>query len=92
MLKPVLLEKAKAEEALRGSGMEFVIVRPGGLTNDAATGTGALTESTTVCGPITREDVASLVSRCVFSDKAANKTLSAIDSDKASDAFDSFAV
>lgn len=92
VLKPVLLEKAKAEEALRGSGMEFVIVRPGGLTNDAATGTGALTESTTVCGPITREDVASLVSRCVFSDKAANKTLSAIDSDKASDAFDSFAV
>jgi nucleoside-diphosphate-sugar epimerase len=41
-LKPVLVEKAKAEEHLKAvsakTGMPYVIVRPGGLKSEPATG------------------------------------------------------
>ena len=83
VLKPVLLEKAKAEERLfavaKASGMAAVVVRPGGLKSAPATGTGVLTEDATVCGAIHRADVADLVVRCVLRSKADGKTLSAVD-------------
>ena len=83
VLKPVLLEKAKAEERLMAvaaaSGMAVCVVRPGGLKTAPATGTGVLTEDTTVCGAIHRADVAELVVRCVLRDKSAGKVLSAVD-------------
>ena len=48
-LKPVLLEKVKAEERLKElakeKGLPFCIVRPGGLKSEPATGTGVLTEA-----------------------------------------------
>ena len=81
-LEPVLVEKAKAEEALRASGMEYVIIRPGGLKSEPATGKGVLTEDTSVCGSITREDVAELVAKCLWSDEAVKKTVSAVDSEQ----------
>lgn len=41
MLKPVLVEKDKAEAVLMAQDkMDWVIIRPGGLTNDPATGNG----------------------------------------------------
>jgi nucleoside-diphosphate-sugar epimerase len=83
VLKPVLLEKAKAEERLMAlaaaSGMAAVIVRPGGLKTAPATGTGVLTEDTSVCGAIHRADVADLVVRCALRTKADGKVLSAVD-------------
>lgn len=80
-LEPVLVEKTKAEERLKelGNEMEYVIVRPGGLKSDPATGNGVLTEDVRVCGAIHREDVAELVCQAVFSEKAKNKVLSAVD-------------
>lgn len=53
--------------------MEFVIVRPGGLKTEPATGNAVLTEDNTVCGGIHREDCADLIVNCLFSDKAKNK-------------------
>ena len=50
-----------------GDQMEYVIIRPGGLKSDGATGNGILTEDVNVCGSIQREDVAELIQRCVFS-------------------------
>ena len=48
-LKPVLLEKVKAEDRLKElakeKGLPFCIVRPGGLKSEPATGTGVLTEA-----------------------------------------------
>lgn len=83
VLKPVLLEKEKAEARLvavgKASGMAVVIVRPGGLKTAPPTGTGCLTEDTTVCGAIHRADVASLVVKAALSDKANGKVLSAVD-------------
>mmetsp|Transcript_8323 Transcript_8323/g.20579 ORF Transcript_8323/g.20579 Transcript_8323/m.20579 type:complete len:299 (-) Transcript_8323:101-997(-) len=81
VLKPVLLEKEKAEERLKqlSGDMEFVIIRPGGLKSEPKTGEGVLTQDVTVCGPIHREDVASLVCKCLFSAEAANQVYSAVD-------------
>ena len=83
VLRPVLLEKDKAEAHLmkvsQATGMAAVIVRPGGLKTAPATGTAVLTEDTTVCGAIHRADVASLVVAATLSDKANGKTLSAVD-------------
>ena len=80
VLKPVLLAKEKAEARLKQlAPMQWVIIRPGGLKTAPATGTGVLTESTSVCGAIHRADVAALVCKAVLKDKANSKVLHAVD-------------
>lgn len=82
VLKPVLLEKAKAEEKLKSTDMDWIIIRPGGLQSEDPSGNGVLTEDTNVCGTITRADVADLVCKALRSDKADRKVLSAVDTGK----------
>lgn len=83
VLKPVLLQKERAEARLAAvcaeKGMSFVVVRPGGLTSAPPAGTAVLTEDVTVCGPISRADVAGLVVAALLSDRANGRTLSAVD-------------
>ena len=43
-LRPVLIEKEKAENHLIESGMIYTVIRPGGLKSEPATGNGILTE------------------------------------------------
>jgi uncharacterized protein YbjT (DUF2867 family) len=78
-LKAVLIEKEQAEQHLIASGLTYVIIRPGGLKSDPATGNGILTEDCRVAGTIHREDVAALACRCLQSDAVNNKVLSAVD-------------
>jgi nucleoside-diphosphate-sugar epimerase len=78
-LKAVLIEKEQAEQYLIASGLTYVIVRPGGLKSNPATGNGILTEDYRVAGTIHREDVADLVCRCLSSEAANNKILAAVD-------------
>ena len=97
-LKPVLLEKVKAEDKLKelaeANGMEFCIVRPGGLKSEPATGTGVLTEDVNICGAIHRADVASLVVKCVLKASTNGKVLSCVDKEQLFDqpAFEEFAI
>jgi nucleoside-diphosphate-sugar epimerase len=78
-LKPVLVEKEKAEQHLIASGLTYTIIRPGGLKSEPATGNGILTEDPRIVGSIHRADVAQLVVRSLISDSANNKVLSAVD-------------
>ena len=82
-LKPVLIEKAKAEEREGGErerrGMEYAIVRPGGLKSEPGDGHPVFTEDKSICGAIHREDVADLVIKCVLKAKTNGKVLSAVD-------------
>ena len=78
-LRSVLIEKEKAEKHLIDSGLTYTIIRPGGLKSEAATQNAILTEDPRIAGIINRADVAKLVCRCLNSDKANNKVLSAID-------------
>lgn len=82
VLKPVLLEKEKAEEKLKSTDMDWIIIRPGGLQSEEPSGTGVLTEDTSVCGVITRGDVAELVCKCMVTSSADKKVLSAVDTEK----------
>lgn len=78
-LGTVLIEKEKAEKHLIESGLTYTVIRPGGLKSEPATGNGVLTEDYKVAGTIHRPDVAQLVCKCLFSDAANNKILSAVD-------------
>src|SRR4028119_1726973 len=78
-LRPVLIEKEKAENHLIESGMIYTVIRPGGLKSEPATGNGILTEDCRVAGSIHRADVAQLVCQCLVSDAASNKVVSAVD-------------
>ncbi|CAI7792950.1 unnamed protein product [Closterium sp. NIES-54] len=83
VLGPVLVEKEKSEERLKASEkLKWTIVRPGGLLSDAASGSGILTEDSSVVGVISRADVAQLILRILFQEKAEGKVFSAIDAQK----------
>jgi uncharacterized protein YbjT (DUF2867 family) len=53
--------KADADQALRKSGLDYTIVRPGSLTNDPGEGTVDLAERLGRRGSIPREDVAAVL-------------------------------
>ena len=78
-LGPVLAEKEKAEKYLIESGLTYTIIRPGGLKSEPATGNGVLSENPKTAGTIHRADVAQLVCRCLNSEGANKKILSAVD-------------
>ncbi len=78
-LAAVLADKEKAEQYLIDSGLNYTIVRPGGLKSEPATGNGVLTLDTHVAGSICRSDVATLVCQCLTSESAKNQVLSAFD-------------
>jgi uncharacterized protein YbjT (DUF2867 family) len=57
-MRPYLRAKAAADAALRESGLEWTIVRPGGLTDDTGSGHVAAAPSLGRYGEIPRDDVA----------------------------------
>jgi uncharacterized protein YbjT (DUF2867 family) len=79
VLGPVLKEKAQAEDYLAASGLEYTVIRPGGLVSESATGKEVLTADPTVAGSIPRAAVAALTVACLGSDRAINRIFSAID-------------
>ncbi|SFR53619.1 NAD(P)H-binding [Marinobacter daqiaonensis] len=56
-----LRAKQKADEHLRASGLDYTIVRPGPLTNDAGTGRVEISGKLERTGSIPREDVATVL-------------------------------
>jgi len=77
-LGPVLAEKEQAENHLMASGLTYIVIRPGGLRSEPPKGEGVLTEDPLIAGSIHRADVADLVCRCLNSEQADNKVLSAV--------------
>jgi uncharacterized protein YbjT (DUF2867 family) len=59
-----LQAKGKADDDLRASGLDFTVVKPGRLTNDAATDRVALAEEVER-GEVTRDDVAAVLYACL---------------------------
>jgi uncharacterized protein YbjT (DUF2867 family) len=59
-----LRAKAGADEALRASGLDYTIVRPGGLTDDPGTGLVSIAERLDR-GQIPRADVAAVFLACL---------------------------
>src|SRR6478735_11210661 len=61
-----LRAKGRADEAVRASGLDATVVRPGGLTNDAGTGRVHLGEHLS-SGQVTRDDVAAVLAAVLTS-------------------------
>jgi uncharacterized protein YbjT (DUF2867 family) len=72
--------KHDADEALAASGLDFTIVRPGMLTNDA--GTGLVTVGPTVeRGEVSRDDVASVLFAVLQDDELIGSTFELVGGD-----------
>jgi uncharacterized protein YbjT (DUF2867 family) len=79
-LSNVLPQKTRAEEELRASGLEFTILRPGGLPPGIiGTGGGMLSEDISTMGFIKRPDLARLVVGVLDDRRTIGKTFSVID-------------
>jgi uncharacterized protein YbjT (DUF2867 family) len=70
--------KTEAENYLRESGLDWTILRPGGLNEDAETGTGELHEEC-IMGVITTAELAKLTLRCLDDGSSIGKVYHTID-------------
>jgi uncharacterized protein YbjT (DUF2867 family) len=77
-----LRAKGRADEAVRASGLDATVVRPGGLTNDAGTGRVRLGESLPR-GQVTRDDVAAVLVAVLDSPSTIGRTADLIGGDTA---------
>ena len=78
-LGPVLEEKTLGENYLMASGLDYTILRPGGMNNNPASGTAIRTEDRSVMGVISRADLARLVVECLDDPLTIGKVFHAID-------------
>lgn len=77
-LGEALIEKTKAEEFLRNQKFPWIIVRPGGLTHEEASGQYkfSMTEDLTTAGYISRKDVANAIVKQIDSDDFIGQSVS----------------
>ena len=75
-----LQAKGKADDDLRASGLEYTVVKPGGLTNDP--GTGRVDLRTTVeRGQVPRDDVAAVLAAVLAAPDTIGKTVELVSGD-----------
>jgi uncharacterized protein YbjT (DUF2867 family) len=73
-MRPYLEAKAEADAALQASGLDFTIVRPGRLTDDAGTGLVDVAPRLGRRGSIPRDDVAATLQACLETDATIGET------------------
>jgi uncharacterized protein YbjT (DUF2867 family) len=79
VLRWAVREKNKAEQALLESGLDYVIIRPGWMNDDPATGDVLVAESSkTMTGSIPRADVARLMVASLFAPDVVNRTFEVV--------------
>jgi uncharacterized protein YbjT (DUF2867 family) len=72
-MKPYYEAKADADKAVMESGLDYTIVRPGGLTNDPGTGKVQIAERLEGGGSVTRDDVAAVLAEVLRADNTIGK-------------------
>ncbi len=80
-MRPYLRAKARADERLRGSGLDYTIVRPGSLTDKEGTGRVEAAERLGRRGEIPREDVARTLALALESPNTTGKTFEVLAGD-----------
>ena len=79
-LSKVLPQKTAAEDYIRTSGLDYTILRPGGLPPGIIpTGEGILSEDAATMGFIKRPDLARLIVGVLYDDRTIGKTLAVVD-------------
>jgi uncharacterized protein YbjT (DUF2867 family) len=79
-MRPYYDAKGAADEALQASGLDYVIARPGHLTDDP--GTGRIKVGTDIgAGSITRDDVAATLAEVLIADNTIGVTFDVLQGD-----------
>jgi uncharacterized protein YbjT (DUF2867 family) len=78
-MRPYQQAKHDADEALAGSGLEWTIVRPGGLTDVPGSGRVALAERLGRSGSVPREDVARVLLECLATPRTVGRTFEVLE-------------
>ena len=73
-MRPYLRAKARADEHLQGSTLDYTIIRPGGLTEEEGTGAIEAAEKLGRRGDIPREDVARTFAAALEDENTHHKT------------------
>ncbi|NND53876.1 MAG: NAD(P)H-binding protein [Gammaproteobacteria bacterium] len=79
VLGEVLAIKTEAEDFLMGAGVDATIVRPGGLADAPASGTGVLSDDHMTMGVINRSDLGALVADCITDNATIGNVYHAVD-------------
>ena len=80
-MRPYFEAKAAADKAVAESGLDYTIVRPGGLTDDPGTGKVELAESIDRSGRIPRDDVALVLAECITAENTFGKDFDLVGGD-----------
>jgi nucleoside-diphosphate-sugar epimerase len=80
-MRPYQQAKHDADEALSASGLDWTIVRPGGLTDAPGGGEVAIAERLGRYGQVPREDVALVLLECLGADDTVRKTFEVLEGD-----------
>jgi uncharacterized protein YbjT (DUF2867 family) len=72
-IRPYYEAKAEADEYLAESGLDYTIVRPGGLTDDPGTGRVEIAERLERRGSVSRDDVAAVIAEVLRADNTIGK-------------------
>lgn len=81
-LRNVIPDKTKAEDYLKTSGLDWTIVRPGGLLDKGAQGRAYLTEDTRAMSWIRRSDLGALTVQALDDPRAISRTYHAFDPER----------
>jgi uncharacterized protein YbjT (DUF2867 family) len=80
-MRPYLEAKAEADAALAASGLDYTIVRPGGLTDDPGTGLVEAAPKLGRRGTIPRDDVAAVLFACLEEDHTIGRMFEVLQGD-----------
>ena len=80
-MRPYQQAKHDADEALAASGLDWTIVRPGGLTDEPGSGRVALAPSLGRFGRVPRQDVALVLLECLEAPNTVRKTFEVLEGD-----------
>jgi uncharacterized protein YbjT (DUF2867 family) len=72
-MRPYYEAKAGADKYVIESGLDYTIVRPGGLTDDPGTGKVQVAEALETGGRVSRDDVAAVIAEALTADNTIGK-------------------
>ena len=81
-MRPYLRAKARADERLKESGLDWTVIRPGRLTDDGGTGLVDAAESLGRYGEIPREDVARVFAVALETPATSGKTFEVLSGER----------
>ncbi len=80
-MRQIMYEKTRGEDHMIASGLDYTLIRPGGLTDGPPTGNGIMVEEYAE-GSVNRSDVALMILKALEDDSTIGKAYSVIDGGK----------